>query len=750
MLAAVGCCAADLPVVNDGKAVAEIVVHSPGLEFAASELQKYVGKISGAQLPISTIVDPEKPQIVLTTAPEVVNQYPADILAWGNTDGYAVRQQGNTVYLFSLDNGGVLRGIYRYLGKNTDIIWARPDETIGTQFTASDTLTFTENDYREVPAFRLRSWQFADPINNIADVNATLAWSVRTGNNFYPYVGCVLPKSDTDPWELLPGMYPFGHNLVGSLIQEKKYLETNPEFFPYIFGHRITPSQEPDFAQLCFTNQAMLAEAKKNFDQLILKRPHAPVFMIGIEDNNNLCYCEKCTEPILLPDGTQLTGEALNFHSTRAALFLNEMARHIKQNCPGKKLLCFAYFFTEFAPAIELEDNIIVLFCPIYKNNKFPLNHPENQIEWDNFKDHVAMGNQIYLYDYHGLSTEFPRAVDRSAAQELLYCWEQGVRFSQSEIYLESLENSNQGSVKPGCWDQNAMYFWIVSQLRWNPKADVNALRDEFLHRTFGAAAEDMKVYFEAFETAWNAGVSVAQYHTAPDETWQSLLKLGLYESCRDALLRARNKELSPGAKQWVERLWNAFENNHYLNVGKKYIEDWQAAQLSVEGRENLVQNSGFELTSDQEYGVEKPDWEKSGFQHWALWVLNPGGFSKCFVARGDGVDGSTAAGASNVYRYCYIQSIPATPGKAYYLRAKVKVVGEIQECVLAVVYENGALVRYSPGKPDADGWREIHALIVPPENCSKFSLQAGTFRHDIHREILWDDIEVYELQAAE
>ena len=95
MLAAVVCSAAPVKLVKDGRSAAQIV--APELAdaaetFAAHEIQKWVGEMTGAFLPV------EKPSAAVKGAATVYvgaafarKRFPEDFKAIGVTDGFAVR-----------------------------------------------------------------------------------------------------------------------------------------------------------------------------------------------------------------------------------------------------------------------------------------------------------------------------------------------------------------------------------------------------------------------------------------------------------------------------------------------------------------------------------------------------------------------------------------------------------------------------------------------------------------------------------
>ena len=95
MLAAVACSAAPMQLVKGGRSAAQIV--APELAdaaetFAAHEIQKWVGEMTGAFLPV------EKPSAAAKGAATVYvgaafarKRFPEDFKAIGATDGFAVR-----------------------------------------------------------------------------------------------------------------------------------------------------------------------------------------------------------------------------------------------------------------------------------------------------------------------------------------------------------------------------------------------------------------------------------------------------------------------------------------------------------------------------------------------------------------------------------------------------------------------------------------------------------------------------------
>ena len=146
---------AALPLAKNGAPAAGIVLPAnadPTLKMAAEELQLWIKTISGAKL---EIVNEEKDSAQIVLDP-TASRFPADLKQLTGNDGYSVRQKGNKVYLNASCSKGILNGVFRLLYKNSDIIWARPDEEFGTVYTPNKNLTLTKTDYIDIPKFLLR------------------------------------------------------------------------------------------------------------------------------------------------------------------------------------------------------------------------------------------------------------------------------------------------------------------------------------------------------------------------------------------------------------------------------------------------------------------------------------------------------------------------------------------------------------------------------------------------------------------
>ncbi len=536
-------------LTNNSRPEAEIIIDQdahPAIVYAAEELQRWVREISGTELPSLNAPGNAKTRIVLCVNPK---QFPDDLAKLNGNDGYAVRKTGNTVYLFGSQPKGVLNGVYKWLYKNTDIIWARPNTEFGTVFSKNPNLEFTHTDYIDVPVYVLRGWQMIGPPNHVPSEE----WQVRNGSNW-----SALTSFNKDRVKYAP-FFEFGggHNLVGVYIPEKKYYGSHPEFYPLINGKRVRPSDYPASTQLCFTNPELLRTFIGEVDTHVKANSNYDTYRIMIEDNYNLCECPECLKPINI-GGKAIAPEDKAFRSTQFFLWLNQIARHMQTKYPGKRILTFGYFFTEIPPHCPVEPNISISFCPIYKDSKQPMTGTNNKIWNEQFLGWTKIGANLTWREYFGLVPPFPRPTDVIALEDWRYANSFGINRTYSEMYADAIGPRMDG-VKS--WDMNSMYFWVMANGSWNPYRDVYEMRREFLARAYGPAADDVAEFYRITEDGWFKHPSISQWNDLCSASWRtSVVRPGTENQCRAALERALGKDLHPNARKMLTAMQKTFE----------------------------------------------------------------------------------------------------------------------------------------------------------------------------------------------
>ena len=345
-----GCiCGFNSTLTENGQASAQIVLQKDAdvtEKYAAQELQFWVKKITGAELPICCALDDDKLNLVVGGG---LIDFPEDVAAIGETDGFAVRRHdGNVIRISGNRSKGTLHGVYAFLEENTDIIWLRPNEEVGTVYGEMPTLRVKNASFRSVPASRLRGIGFT-----IHGTKTEPEWAARNRQNAHW-------RSGIDKPDKLGNDYPVGGGGHGlrMYLHPNKYFESNPEYFVMLNGKR-TPS-----GQLCFMNPAIIKPYVKNLREYLNTIPSARGVNLSCEDNWTVCECDKCLAPIKLKDGKVIEKDDVRFRSAQYFLFLNKVAQQLKESHPQVIIQTYAYYHTAVTPPFKLEDNIRISSYP--------------------------------------------------------------------------------------------------------------------------------------------------------------------------------------------------------------------------------------------------------------------------------------------------------------------------------------------------------------------------------------------------
>jgi hypothetical protein len=465
------------------------------LALAGKELSRWLGEISGAEYPVVEQAENAAGPRLFLGSTFARGKFDDDLQWLGETDGYAVRARGNDVYIFGSEDKGTLNGVFAFIENNSDLIWPRPRKEMEAVYSKNPNLKVVWADAREKPATRLRGWT-----TNLGRRPEHEIWSVRNRDNYPKGGGAV--KADGDARAAAGDYVEFGggHNLSFYLGKE------NPQrFWPVIDG------QVPDKFNIWkhqpnFTAPGIVDVVVKTALEHIEKDAPAGIdcLNINIEDNWGVSTDPKSLEPIKLPDGTLLPNTDGSFRSTQFFIFLNEVARRIRQVHPNLKIGTYAYFFTSTPPRVPLEDNIRVYFCPyVRKDQRSPLSAPINNHWWWRLEAWAKATPNVVMREYYGIENGY-RPLAETVAFDLRSYVERGVQEYTSELNPdESILRNSKVYGGGDEWDFMAMEYWIINRLYWNPNQDVEQLRKYYLRRTYRAAAPAMEKFFGTMRVRW-------------------------------------------------------------------------------------------------------------------------------------------------------------------------------------------------------------------------------------------------------
>lgn len=456
VLAAAAAPCVALTLAQDGRPSSAIVLAANAAEgerTAAHEVQTFVRKMTGAELPIKTQGEAVEGGVIRLGHTLVARDVPE--LATLDRDGIVLRTVGDsTLIITGVDEVSDQLAVYRFLYLFGGVRWFVPGD-IGECVPEQGTFSVENVNVVEVPDMKSRLY------------SAACGW-------------------DGGVWELRNLMrrrYEFHHALFGIFVPSKLYDE-HPDWFPLIGGKRFKPADGAESWQPCFGNPEVAEYAAKVIIERKDANPELATVSIGVNDGGGYCECDRCKA---LDGGKERTWRGRPDYSNRFFTFANRVAEIVGQKYPDLSIGCLAYAMTENVPDFPVNPMIRPYLCTDRSQWRDPAFKREDQDllrRWSKTAKHMG------TYDYwYGAGYAIPRAFPHLQKDALQFARDQGV----DGVYVEIYENYSLGGPKA----------YVGAQLMWDVDQDVGKLLGDFYTRFFGPAADPMKRYFQRCEEQW-------------------------------------------------------------------------------------------------------------------------------------------------------------------------------------------------------------------------------------------------------
>lgn len=475
---------------------------------AAAELKTYV-----------SLLAEEEPDARFRIGVKFLEEFPEDKTFLGDWDGYAVRRKDDCIYIVSPQPRGCLFGVYDFLERNSDIIWARPDEECGTIYSRTKTFKVREADFVEKPVFRLRGWWFCGPSRH----EASEYWHSRVRCNF----GCADQKKPDVLRRAVECGFAIGgaagHNMP-QFMPEGTF-GTHPEYFAEIGGVR---RRDRGNTQLCYSNLDGAAVVGSNAVEKIaarlaeMKSAHGIAFdhwAVKQADNMRLCECAACQADIPLGDGRVSRMGDVNFRSNQFFRYLNKVGEIVAKAYPDMRIDTFAYQFSAPPPDVKVGEMYNVAFCPFIKNDRFSVTNTVNAKWAERAEKWSKATRNIMWREYWGCASGYPRQHSFVAAEDLKWI---NSALGFTRVYSETVPDadsrraSGKGHDYRLRWDASAMEHWVLSRLMWDPYVPVEEYRGEYIRRTYRKAAAPMREFYALLAKTWFSDSRPTNYTDDP------------------------------------------------------------------------------------------------------------------------------------------------------------------------------------------------------------------------------------------
>lgn len=461
-------CGAERVIVKNGKSDYVICYSSAtGVpQRAASDLQLYIRKATGAKLPIVPLAQKgSRPAFLVgfekVDVPEgfIVKTSGKDIIISGNDT------QGQVENAHWADGArtGTWYGVCDFLEKQLGIRWFMPGP-LGEYVPKRKNWSVPDLDYNDHPLMEKRDMNYVSGGPN----------GKKEGepNLFKRRNRC----GHANSWS---ASHSWLHQLPGN-----KYFKDHPEWFAYIGGRRYPYDSMGHGLQICTTNPQALDELAKNLIQFT-KQWKTPIMLsLSPNDGGSLCECDKCQA---LDDGFTPSGRRIM--TTRMITYVNEVAKRVNKVLPNQKFGFYAYsFYVQGVSKVKVDPNVTIMEVRndtglSYYNPLQRAAHLKNLLAWRKQLDKLffystpeGMGNlELPCYHYENICMLFDNLYKAGVT---------GIEMNNTSSFGSSGLNN---------------YFY--ARFAWRPPRDRKKFYEDTLKECYGSlAAPVMKEYFADVE----------------------------------------------------------------------------------------------------------------------------------------------------------------------------------------------------------------------------------------------------------
>jgi len=456
---------ANVNLVNDGKTDYCIILSkdaSPSEHWAAGELKRFIGEMSGAILPYGEDSSNVPEKAILLGDSEALRSLHLNIdFKDLGDEGFTTKTSGNRLIIAGGRLRGTMYGVHAFL------------ETLGCRFLTNTvnkvptkpTISTGNLDTTEKPAFEYRDVFIREALK--PDYAARNRSNSAHASLDAQHGGCV-------------SYYPFVHTF-SQLVPLEKYWATHPEYYSMIDGKRIKNG-----TQLCMSNPEVLKIATQTVLQWMHDHPEAKIYSVSQNDCYNNCQCPKCKaieEEEGSPSGLMLR-------------FVNAIAEQTEKVYPDKLVDTLAYQWTEKPPKItKPRANVRVRLCPIFCCEAHPYetcDAPENKAFMDNLANWSKVTNNLYIWHYN---TSFANYLNP---------------FPDFRQLMDTAKLYKKSGVKGIFWEGSYpdggggelgyLRAYLLAKISWNPDIDGEAVMKEFCDDYYGKSGRYIMDYVNMLE----------------------------------------------------------------------------------------------------------------------------------------------------------------------------------------------------------------------------------------------------------
>ena len=471
---------------------------------AAKDLQRYLQRISGVELPVKSLRTDRQPAIILGTMETVATiaalakQGQLDLSDLGN-EGYLIKTVETDVLIAANTGPGAMHGVYGFLEDVLGCRFFMPDEQIGEHVPRRATIELPALDIRDKPSLDLRAMNFGH-----VGCSRELPWAHKNRLNHVTFTDKPEQGGSQESSRNSFHIYPNGDfHSFQAILPPEKHFNDHPDWYPLIGGRRTCST----YTQLCTSNPEVAEAVADRLKREAEANPDVRWFMLGAEDAHGdqyWCQCQSCRA--LDEPGAPLERS----NSLRYWTLVIAVAEKLKETHPDHKIVMGAYKDYMVPPAtrdLKLPKNVVVMLC---HQRPFCLLHPiaykkqvENPDRTDARAENVVGSGACFNHSYRELVNTYSAMTSLCILEYYGKVgwfglpWPLQQNLAQDFTFYRKLDLAGLRT-NAGCnFGTNGQLLYLMAKFAWNTDREVDQMLDDYYEHFYGPSRKPMEKYFQ-------------------------------------------------------------------------------------------------------------------------------------------------------------------------------------------------------------------------------------------------------------
>ncbi|MGC3967244.1 MAG: DUF4838 domain-containing protein [Pirellulales bacterium] len=260
---------------------------------------------------------------------------------------------------------------------------------------------------------------------------------------------------------------PSGHAYDAILRHNKAVFDAHPEYLGLWEGKRQS-------TKFCISNPAVRRLVADNALRLLAADPQLQGVSVDPSDGGHWCQCEACA--------------ALGSVTNRAVTLANETAAAVTAAHPDKWVAMYAYNEHAASPTIDVHPRVIINVATAFIKGGETVE--QLLAGWQ------ARGATVGIREYYSVHPWDRDLPGRARGGNLTYLADVIPKHHALGARFLSAESSDN-------WAPNGLGYYAAARMLWDVEEakQIDAIREDFLTRSFQAAAPAMRRFYEFLDT---------------------------------------------------------------------------------------------------------------------------------------------------------------------------------------------------------------------------------------------------------